>query len=245
MIASLGMYDRFETAPATDRFWTEIRNNLRKSRIAAPDRLNRDTPYWETWQDPGLVFSQTCGRPYRLALHTKAQLVGTPDFGLPDTDPGYYYSVFLVRKKDRRISLADFADTCFAFNEDMSQSGWAAPQCHVAAKGFQFTNTWQSGGHVASAKAVAGRRADITAIDAMTWELIKRYESFSLGLRVLAKTEPTPGLPYITGLNVDREVVARSVQTAIETLDLADRQVLRLKGLVQIRPDAYLAVPNP
>lgn len=245
MIASLGMYDRPETASANDRFWQEIAANLRANGIKAPDTLNRDTPFWEAWNDPDLVFSQTCGRPFRLQLHDKTHLVGTPDYQLPDCDPGYYRSVFLVRKHDPRTALVDFRQARFAYNETLSQSGWAAPQVHVAALGFQFENLWHSGGHLASGRAVAEGRVDIAALDAMTWELIKRYEGFSLDLRIIDKTAQSPGLPYITGLARDPAPIAQAVQQAIESLDLADRRTLRLHGLVHIPAASYLAVPNP
>ena len=245
MIASLAMYDRPETASATDRFWALIRNDLRKQGLEAPQNLERNHPFWEVWTDPDLLFSQTCGRPYRLKLHGNCQLVGTPDYGLPDADPGYYYSVFLVRSNDGRTDLDAFKTAKFAYNETLSQSGWAAPQCHVAPLGFQFENIWQSGSHLASARAVAEGTADIASVDAMTWELIKRYEPFSLALRVIEKTTQTPGLPYITGLKTDRKALQKSVLTAIDHLDLADRRTLRLRGLIDIPATAYLAVPNP
>ena len=245
MIASLAMYDRPETRAATDRFWDLIREHLRQSGIDAPDALERDHPFWEVWQDPDLLLSQTCGRPYRLKLHGKVQLVGTPDYGLQDCPPGYYRSPIVVRARDPRLRLEDFKTARFAFNEILSQSGWAAPQTHAAAQGFQFENTWESGGHVNSARAVAEGMADIASLDAMTWELIKRYDDFSLELRVLEWTEPTPGLPFITSLNIDRHKVHDAISAAIAALDLADRRTLRLKGLVDIPADAYLAVPNP
>lgn len=245
MIASLGMYDRAQTASANDRFWGEIRDGLRRSGLDAPQYLNRETPFWEAWTSPDLLFSQTCGRPYRLQLHATTQLIGTPDYGLPDCAPGYYHSVFVVRARDARTELADFANARFAYNEEMSQSGWAAPLCHVATLGFQFIDRLKTGGHAASARAVVEHAADIAALDALTWEMIKRYEDFSLDLRVIARTEPSPGLPYITGKTANAAGIAQVVAAAIESLDLADRRILRLKGLVQIPAAAYLAVPNP
>ena len=64
MIASLGMYDRTETAAANDRLWAGIRDGLRARGIAAPEALTRgDGAYWPAWQAPDLVLSQTCGFP--------------------------------------------------------------------------------------------------------------------------------------------------------------------------------------
>lgn len=245
MIASLAMYDRPETAAATNRFWAAIRDNLRRSGIAAPQDLNRDAPFWPVWQSPDLVFSQTCGRPFRQVLHDQVQLVGTPDYGLKDCPQGHYRSAFIIRARDPRTDLAAFRDAVFAYNEKASQSGWAAPQVHAAGLGFGFTNLLQSGGHVASARAVAEGRADIAALDAMTWELIKRYEDCAGDLRVLGWTIPTPGLPYITGPGLDADKVSAAVTEAIAGLDLADRRMLRITGLVAIPAADYLAIADP
>ncbi|MFT4717469.1 MAG: ABC-type phosphate/phosphonate transport system substrate-binding protein [Paracoccaceae bacterium] len=245
MIASLGMYIRPETMAATDRFWTLIRDGLRAAGINAPDSLSHDQPFWETWQSAEMVFSQTCGRPYRLKLHTDVNLVGTPDYGFEGLKAGYYASPFVVRADDERRDLSEFKDAVFAFNEELSQSGWAAPQTHVATLGFQFQNTWQSGGHIQSAQAVADGRADIASLDLLSWKLIERHEACAAKLRVIGMTKPTPGLPYITGRNVDVGVVGQAVNDAILALSDADRNVLCLKGLVQIPTSDYLAVPNP
>jgi len=245
VIASLGMYERPQTRAATTRFWHEIRNRLRQSGIDAPDDLERGTPFGETWGANDLVFSQTCGRPYRLDLCDRVTLVGTPDYDLKGCAPGYYRSGFVVRARDPRYALADFAETVFAYNETLSQSGWAAAQCHAAKNGFQFSKTLETGGHAASARAVAEGRADIAALDALTWDLVKRYNDFSLGLRVLDWTAPSPGLPYITGKTISGAVVANAVSAAISALSIPDRAALRLRGLVQIPKAAYMAVPNP
>jgi ABC-type phosphate/phosphonate transport system substrate-binding protein len=245
LIASLGMYIRPETAAATDRFWGDIRDRLQDRGIDAPAALSNDDPVWDVWQSPDLAFSQTCGRPYRLKLHGKVQLVGTPDYGLQGCAPGYYRSPFVVRADDPRQALVDFKEAVFAFNEELSQSGWAAAQNHVAALGFQFRNVWQSGGHLASAKSVAEGGADIAALDGLTWELIQRYEGFASDLRVLEWTAPTPGLPYITGLGVDADGVFEAVQAAISALSAPDRANLGLQGIIRIPANDYLAVANP
>jgi len=245
MIASLGMYDRPETAAANDRLWRAMRAALSARGLPAPSQLNRTTPYMETWQSPDLLFSQTCGLPFRQFLSKHVRLIATPDYGHRACPPGYYRSAFIVRTRDPRVDLPAFCEARFACNEKISQSGWAAAQNHVAELGFRFENTLETGGHVASAAAVAEGHADIAAIDALSWDMIKRYEDFSLELRVLAWTTPTPGLPYITGAEQPVELLFAALSEAIDALDLQDRRTLRLQGLVRIPAADYLAVPNP
>lgn len=246
MIASLGMYDRAETASANDRLWQLIRDGLRARSLAAPEALTRgEAAYWAAWQSPDLVVSQTCGFPYRTRLHGHVTLIGTPDYGLPGCEAGYYNSVFVVRADDPRTNLAAFKDARFAFNEGLSQSGWAAPQNHAAGLGFQFKPSLQSGGHRLSALAVAEDRADIAAMDALTYDLCMRYDPFMAGLRALARTAPTPALPYIAAKGVDGAACFAAISEAIHVLTDQDRGILSLKGLVHIPPERYLAVPTP
>ncbi len=241
MIASLPMYDRAETAQANDRLWQGIRAELGYG----PEALTRDSAQMYDWLSPDLVLSQTCGYPYRAGLHGKVKLVGTPDYGLKNCPPGYYYSALVARADDPRRELQEFAEAPMAYNSAGSQSGWAAPQNHAAGIGFCFSNCRATGGHRASGLAVAEGQADIAAIDGLTWELFARYDSFAKDLRIIARTTPTPTLPYITALNRDADEIFSAITRAIDSLSPQDRDALHLKGLVAIPAEDYLAVPNP
>jgi ABC-type phosphate/phosphonate transport system substrate-binding protein len=245
MIASLGMYDRAETAAANDRLWAGIRDGLRARGIAAPEALTRgEGAYWAAWQAPDLVLSQTCGFPYRARLHGRVTLIGTPDYGVEGCPPGHYRSVFVTRADDPR-ALADFDGLPLAYNEGLSQSGWAAPQNHAAGLGLRLRPGLCTGGHRLSALAVAEGRADLAALDAVTWEMLRRWEPAAPRLRVVAVTEPTPGLPYIAAAGADGAATFDAVAEAIAALSPGDRETLQLRSLIRIAPEAYLAVPVP
>lgn len=245
MIAALGMYDRAETAVANDRFWALIRDAMRARGLEAPEALTRGAgAYWDAWQSPDLALSQTCGFPYRSRLHGHVALIGTPDYGLPGCPPGYYNSVFVARGDDPR-TLPEFRTARFAYNEGLSQSGWAAPQNHAATMGFQFQPSLASGGHRLSALAVVEGRADLAALDALTWVLLQAYEPWAGALREVARTAPTPGLPYIAAKARDAEASLAAVQAAFSRLPEADRACLHLKGIVRIEAARYLAIPTP
>lgn len=242
MIAHLGMYDRPETAAANDRFWALVRSHLGEG----PDALTRGADFWEVWHDPDLLLSQTCGMPYRTRLHGKVTLVGTPDYGLEGCPPGHYCSVFIARA-DNQIGqdLAAFEGARFAYNEAVSQSGWAAPRTHMTNRGIEPGSLVQSGGHLLSAQAVAEGRADFAALDALTWELIREHDGFAADLIELERTEPTPTLPFITAKDRDPGPLFAAVSAAIADLDDADRALLHLKGVLAIPAGDYLAVPTP
>lgn len=241
MRAALPMYDRPELAEAHCALWRLIRANLGYG----PDSLEAPENLWELWQAPDLLFAQTCGYPYRASLHNKVQLVGTPDYGLPDTPPGHYYSVIVVRADDPRTTMAEFACATTAYNEALSQSGWAALAYMAAAHGVSLGTKRQTGAHRASALAVADGLADLAAIDAVTWRFMTRYEGWTDRLRVLVQTPPTPGLPYITGPTGPVEALRDAIGWAITELSTAHLEALGITGLIQIPSASYLAVPTP
>ena len=246
MIASLGMYDFGPAQAANDQLWALVRDGLRSCGITAPDALTRgEHAYWDAWQSPDLILSQTCGYPFRARLHDRVSYVGTPDYGVEGCPPGHYRSVFVARTDDPRRDLQDFDGTRFAYNEALSQSGWAAPQTHAAKLGIRLPPALQSGGHRLSALAVAEGRADIAALDAVTHAMLQEVEPKVAGLRIIALTDPTPGLPYITAAGQDPEPIFAALGEAIAALPASDRATLRLKGLVRIPLASYLAVPNP
>nr|WP_152563306.1 PhnD/SsuA/transferrin family substrate-binding protein [Ruegeria halocynthiae] len=236
----LGMYDMPALQPANDRYWSLIRSHLG----FGPEKLTRDADVWDVWQNPKLVFAQTCGMPYRTHLHGKVQLVGTPDYGLHGCPPGYYRSVFVARKDDLR-GLDQLVSGTFAYNENLSQSGWAAPMVHLTQGGCPPDTFLETGGHALSAQAVAEHRADFAALDALTWEMLKEHTDLGAALREVGLTEPTPALPYITANTQDAHEIARAVRAAIRDLSSADHALLHLRGLIDIPAQRYLAVPNP
>ena len=245
MIAALGMYDRAEAQASNDRLWRLIRDGMRAMGLAAPDGLTRgEAAYWPAWTAPDLVLSQTCGFPFRSRLHGTVTLIGTPDYGVAGCPPGYYCSVLVARAGDRRQTLAAFDGAALAFNDDLSQSGWAAPQNHARALGLTLRPGLRTGGHLLSARAVAEGRAEMAAIDAVTWDMITQWDAIAGALKVVDRTAPTPGLPYIAALGADPRMFD-IVGQAIAALPQADRAILRLKALVRFEPAAYLAVPTP
>jgi ABC-type phosphate/phosphonate transport system substrate-binding protein len=150
--------------------------------------------------------------------------------------------VIVVRADDPRPGLSDFAGADFAYNDAISQSGWAAL---AAERPDLLTGRLvRTGSHRASASAVRDGHADFAALDAVTWRLITA-DGHADGLRVAGHTRPTPGLPLIAAAQVEAETAFGCVAAAIDALAPTDRETLGLAGLVPIPADAYLAVPTP
>lgn len=241
MTAMLGMYDRPETRAANDRLWSGVRHELG----FGPRELDRSRSFHDIWTDPDLILAQTCGMPFRLGLHRSVQLVATPDYGLPDCPAGFYFSVLVTHKDNAASTLAELCKGTFAYNEAQSQSGWAAPILHLVSMGLKPASRLQTEAHYLSARAVAEKKAALAGLDAFTWELIRRYDDFASDIHVMARTKPTPTLPYITGPKQNPAQIRTALSRAIAALDSTDRATLGLQGLIQIPASAYLSVASP
>lgn len=246
MIAALGMYDFAQTCGANDRFWALIRDSLRDAGQDAPQSLTRgDLAYWTGWLSPDLLFSQTCSLPYRTKLAGKVTLIATPDYELAGCPAGHYRSVYVARKDDEFETLGDAAGLDFAYNEAASHSGWAAPYADHMARGMALRPTLRTGAHRASVQAVADRRADYAAIDALSWAMICNEDRCAQNLCIIDATPASPATPYITAINRDPAPLRAALAQAFTSLSPADRAALHLRGLIDIPSSSYLSLPIP
>ncbi len=243
MIASLPMYDRPKLTAAHAQLWHLIRDGLIAAGYAAPDALDQIAEGPEVWLSEELVFSQACGMPYRKFLHDRVTLIGTPDYGVTGCPAGYYNSILIARCGHFPRGLAEANGAALAFNSPLSQSGYAAALVGARLAGIGYGAKLETGAHVNSIDAIKTNKADIAAIDAVTWRYFCAFEDTS-GLCVLAQTPPTPALPYITHRQNSGSTFFDIVETAIATLPRSTRSLLGLKGLIAIPASAYLDVPD-
>lgn len=242
MRASLPMYDLPALKAAHARYWTLIRAGLADD---APDALTPDGLGVPFWTASNVILSQTCGMPYRTQLHGKVQIVGTPDYGIAGCPPGFYMSQVIKRKEDTRASISAFEGATAAINDYGSQSGFAALVSAMQKADVMPGCVKISGAHASSVQAVADGTADIAAIDAVTWALLCEHTDAQDTVEAFDQTPPTPGLPYICSLSMDRTQVFDAVAQAISALSEADRDLLMLRGIVDLKAALYTAVPTP
>ncbi|MEM9855102.1 MAG: PhnD/SsuA/transferrin family substrate-binding protein, partial [Pseudomonadota bacterium] len=221
MIASLPMYDPPHLRAVNDAFWSAIRAELP---FESPAELCRESDLWPVWESPGLVLSQTCGLPFRAHLHSKVHLILTPDYGLPECPPGYYNSTIITR-----IGMGDLTGARLAYNDTLSQSGWAA------AQGHGFAPHLDTGAHAASLSAVASGAADVAVVDSHTLRIL----GLPGGLETRGLTEPTPGLPFITARADWIAPLRAAIPAAFEKLPEDMRAALGIKGFVRIDAATY------
>ena len=250
-IASLPMYDLPGLRAATDAWWAGLARALKAAGLEdVPEALERRRGLDEVWHDPGLLLSQTCGYPLTHALAGQVRLVATPVYDVEGCDGPNYRSAFLVRDGDPAEALAELRGRRVAINADNSQSGYNCLRhalAPLAEGGPRFAEVVVSGGHGASMAAVREKRADLAAVDCVTFALTARCEPAVVdGLRVLAWSAPAPGLPYITRPDIGADELAAlrdGLLAAAADPTLAEaRRALALTGFEVLPLEAYGAI---
>ncbi len=231
LIASLPMYDWPERRAEVDADWAAIRDSLRERGVSAPQHLTRDVGSAALWRRPDLLLSQTCWGPLELGLAEHVEVVGQPSYsGIEGGDGELYSSAIVMRAVSGRRS-ADATDVPtipvellrgarFAFNGRDSMSGVISLTRDLEAVGESldiFARNTETGGHRRSLKAVAEGRADVAAIDCMSWHMAKRFESAARKLQVVGWTARRKGLPFITARSTPAPTVA-TLREALSSL---------------------------
>ena len=204
-VATLGMYDFPWLREATDALWAELRERLRAAGMAdVPDALDRTRSLREIWRDPALLLAQTCGYPLVTELSGLVQVVATPIYDFPGCEGVLHRSFVVVRGDEPARSLAAMRGRRCAINGRDSNTGMNLLRVLVAplAGGRRFfSEVIETGAHLESLRAVREGRADVAAIDCVTFGLASRHQpALLVGIRVLTETTATPGLPFVTSI---------------------------------------------
>ncbi|MFN3832123.1 MAG: phosphate/phosphite/phosphonate ABC transporter substrate-binding protein [Allorhizobium sp.] len=233
---------------AQQHLWAFLRDHLRESGLAGlPEAPDADIAHHDAWLDPRLLLAQTCGFPFVKHLKGQVRLVATPVYEAPGCVGPTMVSVVVVRQEGAPESLAACAGFKAAINETGSNSGYnllrAAVAPHAGGKPF-FQGVIETGGHLASIEAVQQGKADLAAIDCITFDLLRRHAPQRVdGLAVLEHTPSGPNLPFITRLSASDEEVAAlrsALKAAITAPELAEtREILGLKDIVVLGEGAY------
>ena len=137
-----------------------------------------------------------------------------------------YNSVFITNIQVNRSNLIEFENLVLAYKMENSQSGLADAFDHIQKIGFWFSNRIISVGHTKSSKLVANGQAAIACLDSVLWRLLQRYSLIGEKLEVIAETQPSPGLPYISAIEYNLKTHFYAIKRAIKSLDMIDKKVL-------------------
>ncbi|SHI59999.1 phosphate/phosphite/phosphonate ABC transporter substrate-binding protein [Wenxinia saemankumensis] len=245
MFAAFPMYDRPETAAAHDALWADLRDRLRQAGIDAPEALDRDVPYMDGWARDDLLVGQICNLPLRALHCERLTVLGCGDYGLPDCPPGHYHSVLVVRHDDPARTAEEAAGHRLAYNDPMSCSGWGAVWTWAESRGLRLAPHLETGAHADSLAAVAEGRADLAAIDSITWAMLRRWDPAAREVRVVGRTGTSPGQSFVTADPGIAGTLRAALAAAIDGLAPDHRATLGLRGLVRLPSGDYdMALPE-
>lgn len=232
-LASLPMY--LANRPAVSTLWELICEALAPAGLRdLPRSLTWPEDYHAHWLDPALLLSQACGYPFMDDLAGKVQLLGAFAYDAPQCSGVECCSVLVARAAHGHLPLEGFRDLRAAFNAANSQSGYNAFRALVAplaAGGRFFASTLETGDHSASVAAVREGRADIAAIDCVTYAALARYTPQATeGLCIIATTEAYPGLPLITAKGTSAAEILQ-IQNALRTVMASAKALPTLQAL--------------
>lgn len=242
------MYDLPPLRSATDAWWNGLASAFSKAGVPdVPASLTRGRDLVEAACAPDMLFDQTCGYPLTHGLKGKVTLLATPQYDCPEASGSAYCSLLLVRDDDPAQELADLRCRPVAINGYDSQSGFSTLRASLAplAQNGRFAgDVLVSGGHGPSMAMVQDGRADLCAVDCVTYRLWEASEPASVaGLRILGTTPAAPNLPYITRKDAAPDLIARLREGLFEALAdpalASARQALMLKGAEVLPLAAY------
>jgi ABC-type phosphate/phosphonate transport system substrate-binding protein len=235
-LASLPMYNFPEMRAANARFWEALRGLLREAGLTGvPDALVFERGPVPPRLEPELLFSQTCGYPLETVFKGQAIRLGAPVYDVPGCEGPTHCAFFLVRADAPARSLADLRGGVFLLNSPVSNSGMNLPRRALAeiagGKPF-FRAVIETGGHPASLERLLRGEGDVASIDCVTYAFWRKYRPEAAAqVRVLAKTPPSPAIPFVTSVATPPEIIS-VLRTALHTLGSEPRYAAARAGLM-------------
>jgi ABC-type phosphate/phosphonate transport system substrate-binding protein len=245
MRAMISMYDMPERRPAIEAWWAGLRRHWQAAGLRdIPQSAHMpDSDLYALWLAPDLFIAQTCGFPLTHRLKDRVTLVATPVYAVDGCTGANYHSVIVARKDSDVPSLDDVAGKVAAINGYDSQSGWNALRHSLIGKGAP-ARIVETGGHRKSVAAVREGRADVAAIDCVTYAGLQQVAPQEVApLRIIARSASAPALPFVTRSDIassDLERLRAGLRAAIADPALAaPRAAMLLSGLEIVPLQAY------
>jgi ABC-type phosphate/phosphonate transport system substrate-binding protein len=216
-IASLAMYPFIHLRPDQEALWAGVRSRLS---FTAPD-LDWELDHLAACRRDDLLLGQTCGWPLITDLASTVRVVGTFDSDVEGAVDGTYCSVLVSNSRDSLANIMHRGDLVVAANAADSLSGWISLRSVAAAEGVHLDAVEWTGAHAASIDALRDGRAQLAAIDAVSWA----HLGAGTGLSVVGYGPRIPCLPLVTsGSSTDAVVneLRLALGAAVRDSALAD-----------------------
>ncbi len=211
--------------------------NLATPSFAVDRRLNFETGQGAL-TNPSLWFGHTCGYPLMTRLRDTLTPINVPIFDVAGCDHTRYSSLLIVPENSTVNTLEECQGLCAVINASDSNSGMNVLRHAVATfnqQGKFFSEVKISGSHLQSVTEVANLRADIAAIDCVSYRFIEdTWPELTARVRSIGFTEKTCGLPFVMPkLSADInnfECITENLNLALSMLDDNRKNWLHLKG---------------
>ncbi len=202
------------------------------------------------WLAPELLVTQTCGYPLMTQLRGKVRVIGRPRYELAHSSQGEHCSLLLTREDNSLNELADFYDSRGVINGHDSNSGMNLLRERLAPlqrDGRFFASVGISGAHRESLRWLREGRADLAAVDSVTYDYLARFAPEEVaGLRTVTRSAPSPTLPFIGPLHLSDEQVAHIREVMNQALQDLPHVVatLGIQAVLPASEDDYQVLLN-
>ncbi len=188
-------------------------------------------------RDPAMLFGHTCGYPLMTRLRDAVTPVCVPEFDVPGCEDHLYASRFVVPAESGIDSLGDCQGQVVAVNTVDSNSGMNVLRYALAKIGARapwFEQVELTGGHRYSLEAVAAGRAQLAAIDCVSYQLVMDIAPHLAGaVRTIAFSRRSPGLPLVIPArhtdDFDRNGFTADLNLALAALAPGQRASLHIR----------------
>jgi ABC-type phosphate/phosphonate transport system substrate-binding protein len=156
--------------------------------------------------------------------------------------------VFVARVDSEKSSLDEFKNSIAAINTRDSNSGMNVFRYEIAkyAQGEPYFNTVVvSGSHLESMNMVIHSKADIAAIDSVTFHFAVEQGLVDVSnLKIIAQSRPTTGLPFVISRNleVDRETIVNAMNSCLDNIPDSQKSFLKISRFSRVEAKDYESI---
>ena len=195
--------------------------------------------------EPEFLIGHTCGYPFVKKWHTTHDLVCIPIFDIAGCRGRDYSSWIIARHDHQGEKLEDFKGSVATMNNPDSNSGMNVFRYEISkicgGKNF-FSDVVISHSHLTSIAHVLERKADIAAIDAVTWHFAKHQGELNLDeIKIIGQTVETPGLPLVKpkSCSLDSKTITQALNTSLGQQSEELRGFLKISEFREVNSDDY------
>lgn len=238
--ASLGMYPFAPLAPAWERLWAAVAEQL----PWVPAALRWDGEVQDHWRDPACAVAHACGWPVAAQLAGQVDVVGAFTLTLDDADGHRYRSVLLATDPDalaRAAAAVPEPGLVLAANSADSLSGWISLLAALGRPSWPGGAVRWTGAHVRSLAALRAGEAQLACIDSLTLAHLRAADpAVDAGLHVVGRGPWIPNPAIVVRRGTPPEA-RRALAAALRAI-VADPYVggpLRYDGFAELTAADY------